>query len=384
MTGRLDRFWWTAAPDATARVSRAAAAVLRDGRYLLAVPAVAAVAPLAALLGGLLIGWRHPLITDVLSTSVLFMALALVISGLSVGLGAWLMLGYALGDLLLAARSAPFTGSLPETGKTWAALLLTDAVLVVLVILLPLTARVLAAEMDERLWQGRRGIRPVALGAVTVAVLVYSWTQAALLLTRPYFTWHGQQPPRAEVDALHLAAWVLPLVAAATLVGRAQLEARLRPVPPPSSHGATTARRELPLPIGVALRVGLSVFLLAGLMDSWVDAVIVAVLMALLIVVREPALRRIGWRVGELERVPVMLRLLCGALLSAVLSVVIVGALGTGSVIRPVVVSTMLSLLVFTLLLPEHILLDEPVPAALAAPTPTNAETGAVAVPAPP
>ena len=97
-------------------------------------------------------------------------------------------------------------------------------------------------------------------------------------------------------------------------------------------------------------------FLLAGLMDSWIDALLVAIAMVALLLLREPALRRIETRLLVMLRLPILPRLLAGAVISAVLGIVVVGIFGADGFVRPIVVSTLISLIVFSLLLPDSIL----------------------------
>jgi len=375
-------FWWTDAPARAARLTGAFGIVLRDGHYLRAITPVAAVAPAAAIAVGFIAGWRHPLATDVYTTSLFLMAIGLVVGTLSSAVGAWLLAGYAVGDIFLGVRDAAFNGAIGNLAKTWAALLLADAILAILIVLIPLTARVLADELAQR-YLARAGRIPAALlAAVAAAGLAFAWTQAALVLTRPFFAWHSLSPTSTELDALHAAAFVLPLLAAAGTLLRVFAEEELEPREPPLPELPERAHRKVPLPLGIAWRVGLSVFLLAGLMESWIDPIVVAVVMAMLIALREPALRRLGQNLHLMMRFPVLPRLLLGAVVSAIIGIILVSALGTVSVIRPVVISTLVSLIVFSIVLPDHVL-SEHVPEshdALGHPHPT----GAVPVTAPP
>ena len=126
----------------------------------------------------------------------------------------------------------------------------------------------------------------------------------------------------------------------------------------------------------------IAVFLLAGLMNSWVDPIIVGVVMIAFLALREPLLRRLGPRTAIVLRVPILLRLIAGSVISAIIAIIVVAAFGTQSVVRPVVISTLVSLIVFTILLPDHILEhaqgpagDELIPAL---PPPPPPSTGAV------
>ena len=356
MIRKLADFWWGRVPLRMARVSGGLGVVFGDGGYLAAMPRVAALAPLLALFFGFIIGWRHPLATDLFASSVAFMALALLVGTLSAAVGAWLVIGYAVGDITIGVRDPAFLGTFTNAGKTWAALILCAFVLAMLVVLIPLTARALANEVAAR-WLAGRGFAAEAGVAIAAEVLlVFAWTQAALVLTRPYFTWHGLAPSTSTVEGLHTAAWALPLVAIGAAGLRAWLDVRYAAATPPRVTLPARPRRRTPKPVAIAVRVLIAVFLLAGLMDSWVDPIIVGVVMVAFLALREPLLRRIGPRTAVVMRVPILPRLIVGSVISAIIAIIVVAAFGTQSVVRPVVISTLISLIVFTILLPDHIL----------------------------
>jgi hypothetical protein len=368
---RLIELWWGALPARAAHLSGALGFVLRDGEYLEAVPPAAAYAPPIALLVGLLSGWLHPLAQDPFTTSPVLMAFAVAVGVLSAGVGVWLFAGYAVGELF-AARGPAFGGSAGGDVKTYAAILLCDIVFAMLVVIIPITARALAAEVSARWFPGRGDPPKEAIAVLAVAALAFAWAQGALVLTRPFFTWHGLAIPTAEIQALQLSAVVLPTIAAVAMATRAVLETRLLAVAVvrPAAE-LRPERRPLPAPIALGLRVAFSVFLLAGLMDSWIDAVLVAVAMTALLVLREPALRRIESRLLVMLRLPILPRLVGGAVISAILGVVVVGVFGADGFVRPIVVSTLISLIVFSLLLPDSIIApmdSRPLPPPLAPP----------------
>src|SRR5579884_2290925 len=96
---RLVRWWWGSVPAAAGRLTPGSAMVMRDGSYLRAVPPLAACAPVVVLLLGIVAGWRHPLASDLYTTSLLIMCAALVVGTFSAALGVWAIVGYAVGDL---------------------------------------------------------------------------------------------------------------------------------------------------------------------------------------------------------------------------------------------------------------------------------------------
>ena len=356
MDRRLIELWWGDLPSRAARISGSLGFVLRDGEYLEAVPPAAAYAPPIALLIGLLAGWLHPFAQEPFTTSVLLMAVAVAVGTISAGVGSWLFIGYVVGDLFVA-RGPAFGGSAGDDVKTFAAILLCDIVFAMLVVIIPITARALSAEVTAR-WFPQRGDLPTQIIAVVaVAALAFAWAQGALVLTRPFFTWHGLAVPGTEIQALQLGVVVVPIIAAVAMAARAVLQTRLlsMAVARPAAE-IRPARAPLPEPVALALRVAFAVFLLAGLMDSWVDALLVAVAMVALLLLREPALRRIETRLLVMLRLPILPRLVAGAVISAVLGIVVVGIFGADGFVRPIVVSTLISLIVFSLLLPDSVL----------------------------
>ena len=356
VVARSTAFWWDRAPAFASRLSPALGVILRDGSYVRALPVVAATAPPLALLLGFIAGWRHPLASDLFVTSLFLMLVGLLIGCFSSAVGTWAVLGYSIGDLLLAKRDEVFLGAITNSYKTWVALVLADLVFAILVVLIPLTARLLAGEVFTRWFPDRARLLTIPTGAAAAALLSFAWTQSVLVLTRPYFSWHDLAPSSAAVDAQHMASWVLPLIGAAGIAARYLVEDRLRaraPEPAPAEPGR---ERRPPAPFAIAWRVALSVFLLAGLMEFWIDPIVVAVVMVLLIAVREPALRRLETQLSPLLRLPVLPRLAVGAAISAIVAIILISALGSVTAARPVVISTLVSLIVLSVLLPDHVL----------------------------
>jgi len=357
VVGRSAEFWWTRVPAFAGRITPALGIVLRDGAYIRAIPVLSAAAPPAAILIGFIFGWRHPLQSDLFTSSLLLMLLGLLIGCLSAAVGVWFVLGYSIGDLVLGPRGEAFLGPISNSWKTYVALILAGGIFAILVVLIPLTARFLAGEVYTRWFPDRARLLTIPTGAAGAALLVFAWSQSAIVLTRPYFSWHDLAPSPAEIDALHTAAWVLPLIAAAGVVARYLLEDQLRWRAPELAPLPEAARpRKAPAPVSLGWRVALSVFLLAGLMEYWIDPIVVAIVMVFLIVVREPALRRFEELLSPLMRLPVLPRLAAGAAISAILAIILISALGSVTAARPVVISTLVSLVVLSVLLPDHVL----------------------------
>src|SRR5262249_9303787 len=97
----LNDLWWRRLPVLGRRASATLADVLADGLYLTAWPTAGALGPPLAFLLGLLLGWWRFAPGATFTFSITVMALMLVVSQLSVSLGVWLWLGYAVGDFFL-------------------------------------------------------------------------------------------------------------------------------------------------------------------------------------------------------------------------------------------------------------------------------------------
>src|SRR5258708_30399199 len=177
LVARLGAIWWTSVPGAAGRVSAAAAVVLGDGNWLRRGAGAGAAAPRAALAGGLALGGAHLDQGALYTTSLGVVGAMIVVGTIAAALGAWLLLGFAVGDLVLASRDAPFRGSTGETLRTDVALLVCYVVLALVVTLVPIAARRLAGETVQRWGRGHRGAT-ITLTAIVEGLLVLTWTQA--------------------------------------------------------------------------------------------------------------------------------------------------------------------------------------------------------------
>jgi hypothetical protein len=130
--------WWMRVPAATRRVSRILPAILADGLYLSAWPRVAAIAPPLALLLGLLLGWLHFAPGETFTFSILVMALMLLVSNFSAALGAWLWLGYVVGDFFLFRRNIYSYSVLEQFVHVRVPLLIAYVLLAMLLVFIPL------------------------------------------------------------------------------------------------------------------------------------------------------------------------------------------------------------------------------------------------------
>ena len=356
--------WWMRVPAATRRVSRILPAILADGLYLSAWPRVAAIAPPLALLLGLLLGWLHFAPGETFTFSILVMALMLLVSNFSAALGAWLWLGYVVGDFFLFRRNIYSYSVLEQFVHVRVPLLIAYVLLAMLLVFIPLLSPWLRRQVLTHLHVPRipRIVINTTLQAILQAVLVYVWVQAVPTLIRPVYTWQGGTPPIEAIQPLQQNGWVLVILAGlvgamrmvlqyrafgqhAVVQRAAQLRTALRESAP--------VRRELPLGIGVLLKAAFLTVLLSGLVTTWLQAIGLAVALALIMLWRETVLPRLDGWLRLVSRVPLVIRLALSALISYFLGLQIVGALWDGtSTFLPIIIAMVISLAVCSLLTP--------------------------------
>ena len=233
-----------------------------------------------------------------------------------------------------------------------------------LVVRLPHGARRCADDLATRLpasgrWRDAALVRAAAYAAC-LGVLMYLWSQAAVVLLRPPFTWLGAEP---SVDAItHVQRdweWLV-LAALAAVAVRTGLERRARDAAGPrvaalerrrhasaQDRGAAWARLG-PRPRAL-LGAAAITLLLAGAYERWFDALATFVVVAAATLLRLGELRPLParWTTAVLG-VPMILRLAIAVPVSLVVATAVVGS--TTSSFRPVLVSALIALIAFVVL----------------------------------
>lgn len=206
--------WWLRIPVYLRRWSLLLSAAWTDGIYLTALPIVAVLLPLLALLIGFGEGVSHwsfgftvweyhilpfPAVVFVQMLPLLYFAA--VAGALSAWLGLLVVIGYTAGDWFLAGAAFPYPGHswLGRFLQIGVPQLITYLLFFMLAVLPVMAARVLAGSLGPL----TRLLRPVSFwfNAVLVAALqgliVYAWTMSAPMVIRPVWTWawRGQYPP---------------------------------------------------------------------------------------------------------------------------------------------------------------------------------------------
>lgn len=362
----FEQVWWVRIPGALARVSRLFSTISMDGAYLRAWPLVATVAPVLCLVFGFLTGWLHFSDGIVYTQTIGVMALFVLASGLGAGLGLWLLVGYVLGDFLLFGHRHPYDSSI-FTGVVVMrlSLVIVYVLLAKLVCLVPLVSR----GLRQQLVGGLKLEAPVSTIVTAVvqgllqAALVWVWVQATPTLIRPVFTWVEGTPP---VDAMRpLQQEGLWLVALGFLLGvaRAILESL------PAAKRALQANRvavarslqahQSPVPIRLPfwfpaiIRALFATFMMSGIIQTWFEAISFFILLLGAQLLRGVIATQAWAFVQFINRVPIILRIMAGALVSyLVASQVIPAYWGGGGTFLPVLMTAASSMIVFSLLLP--------------------------------
>lgn len=356
---RLIKLWWVQLPLRVARLFPTLGSGLSDGLYLVHWPIVAAAAPVAATVLGVLLGAVHP--EETFTSSSLVMALMIAVGMLSANLGVWTVGGYAIGDFFLHRRALFGLGPLESLLQVRAPLLLSYFLLALSVVVVPL----ILASIRLRVRQLRLPVWPLRVLEVLIcialsAALVYLWAIATALLIRPIYTWRGDQPITSAILPLQERGWILSATAAVAVIVRLVLEQRARSPRVTimanilSQALQIIARQRMQPTLSWLLRLlagaaGLTL-LMAGMISGWLEAVLVFVFLAFVLWVRDQ-LRRVSWPwLRVLAHIPVLVRFAVGFALSYFISRAIAGALWNQTQgFQPILFATCLSVAILTL-----------------------------------
>ncbi len=402
-TQSLDKFlerWWVVVPGRLRQYSVYLSVAWADGIYLTAWPIVAALAPVVLLLFGLLEGATHwsLLINDSITfpgevaitfTQLLpFMVLTAAVSALSANLGLALVLGYALGDFLIAgfrlmyAQGFAFIGvSTLDPVQSFLYLHLAQLISYVLLLLLVVTPTLSSRYLVPRLDWLTKGQEPastlVRVGALMIiqGAIVYTWTLSAPLLIRIFWAWTNDQPPLSAAYYLQqqggwvVAAAVIGVAVRQWLAHQAQRNpaALQRFERQASAIRAADTRpafsRRLPSYVRAILAAAVLTALISGFISSLLWGVILFLFLSFILIARTTLLPSLVlWKkwVGMIARIPIVARVAVGALLSFIVSQVIISFfqnqpsanLRTSESFLPVLISVGISLLIMTALVP--------------------------------
>ncbi|MGA9815308.1 MAG: hypothetical protein WBQ64_21195 [Terriglobales bacterium] len=327
---RVSYIWWLDGPVAAKEKSSWLSAVLADGAYLVAWPWLAALAPPLSFLIGLGLGAEHP--GYIFSCSLVMVLGMFVIANFSAALGLWMWVGFLLGDFFhphYIFRGNSFPAHLLYF---YIPLVLTNLLLAGLLVITPLTAKMLrirtAAELKLAFFRSRSST--FILHAVIQAMLAGVWTQTIANLVQPAFSWQGTGAPVECIRPLQHFGWILALTAG--LMGAARIFAEYAATARPKVASrlrefgaamAATRTRSIPRMPGWAalvLKAAFSTFMLSGLITRWWETLELMSMFLLLFSLRRLISQHWIWWARMVSRVPLLVRLLLATGVGAALS----------------------------------------------------------------
>ena len=327
---RVSYVWWLGGPVAAKEKSSWLSAVLADGAYLVAWPWLAALAPPLSFLIGLGLGAEHP--GYIFSCSLVMVLGMFVIANFSAALGLWMWVGFLLGDFFhphYIFRGNSFPAHLLYF---YIPLVLTNLLLAGLLVITPLTAKMLrirtAAELKLAFFRSRSST--FILHAVIQAMLAGVWTQTIANLVQPAFSWQGTGAPVECIRPLQYFGWILALTAG--LMGTARIFAEYAATARPKVASrlrefgaamAATQTRGIPRMPGWAalvLKAAFSTFMLSGLITRWWETLELMFMFLLLFSLRRLISQHWIWWTRMVSRVPLLVRLLLATGAGAALS----------------------------------------------------------------
>lgn len=361
----MNEFWWNHLPMHVSRFSLKLAASLADGLYLTQWRTVGAFAPPLSLLLGFLIGWFHFAPGNTFTFSIWVMALMVAISSFSAGLGAWLWLGYAIGDFILFPHLQN-----PDwlNFNTWlivrVPLILSYILLANLLVSIPLTSFALRRYTlnSFKTFINVRMVTEAGLQAILCGTLVFLWSQSIPILIRPVYTWQGNSPPVPAIAPLQSNAQILIALAAILGATRIVLEYRAFNDPKVSEHGKKLQQKiaerdksswSLPATIALPLKAAFTTFMLSGMLTNWVEAIILGVSLLLTMLLRKNLPTKMAGWTSLVSRVPLLLRLIVVSTINYFLALKVLEVMWNNtSTFFPIIISTIFGIILFSLLMP--------------------------------
>jgi hypothetical protein len=357
----LSNFWWFHFSKFLNRFSQKIAAIYLDGFYLQAWPAIGALSVPTVFIIGLFIGWFHfangeyYTYSETYTYSLVVMAVLLILSNFSAGLGMWLFIGYVIGDFFLYDKHAYVT--------TWNDLILNRTALILVYILLaqlliffPMISSWLRKQtLDKFNLSGKfRVIINTIVQAALQGILVYIWTLQVPTLIRPLYTWQGYQPPTEAIQPLQESGYWLILIA--ILIGAARMLLLYKAFQKPMMVSkledlmlvfsqSSQSNFRTPNSLSIPLQAGFMTFLLSGILSNWIEALIIFTLSCLILVGRKVLVSKMKKFVRLITRVPLIIRLsICAGISYYIGSLIITSQWDYQSTFVPILIAIIISL----------------------------------------
>jgi hypothetical protein len=365
---RMAQLWFVGLPVRVGRRLRLLGLLLSDGIWLAAWPPVAALAAPAGFGLGFVTPFVRPLMEYVFTESLLFLLLAISGSMLSGQFGLFLLVGYAVGEVVGRADPAGGRdfGLLADMLRRGGSHLVSTVVLAILVVGVPFFARV--AGTGGRYRPGTRAALAWRAGwsAAVGAALTFAWSQAAAAMVRPAFTFLGRQPTVPAIFGVQRRwPWLVAMAVLAAVL-RVVLEAkagrsrtrvfvahlrRLR-----WAELSMAKRAPWPEPVRIAAFATIATFLLAGLYEAAYDAIVVALVVAAGEWLRARLYTGGGRMAGVLAATPLALRIVLAVGLAFAAARVVIGALWSTGSMRTELAGVLAAAVPILLLLPRPVL----------------------------
>lgn len=334
-------FWWLGIPRKLRRYSQLLWAAWSDGIYLTSFPRMAVVFPIVLLLFGFFEGATHwspvtidsnalnttiPAVTFAQILHLLF--IAALLGSMSADFGLMIVVGFALGDYLVAGpffRFGPwapvsgfFSYRVPQIFTYWIFLSLAVAPTVAANGLLAPVRRWLPRDNTPSVL-GR-----VAASALVQGLLVYLWIPLATVTVRVVWAWVQQTPPLDVSDYIRMLNPWLPLAAGIGVILRAvlvrltrgdqQLDQRTKRLQQDAAEADLDLAwtRRMPLWLRAVFSGAASTVLLSGLISNQWSALVVGGGLVGICLLRTSFLPRLAWWmqwIDTIERIPLIFRL---------------------------------------------------------------------------
>lgn len=357
----LQDLWWIRLPALVGIASPAFARQCADGAYLAAWPLVARFLPALCLLVGLTEGALHFSGGPTFTASILVMSAFVILTSLGAGLGALLCIGYAITDFAYFPHGNGGTYLVSH-----AALLIAYFLLFQLLATIPYVSKGLRRSTFKAFSTKFATTLAAVLQGGLSGVFTYFWAQGSVLLIRPIFVWPGGDPRTADIYPLQNLGWVLALVAAAAAFLQVLIERRSVAHKMSASYvtvvegglsGGTNRIDKLPQVYRLPLKAICLTFVVSGMLSTWLQSACVFVGFIVIFWIIEGSFKYIGFIFNVLMRVPILTRVIFGAVTCGLLGRYVIQATWSTSIVEflPIILGTFVSLLVMTILIPESI-----------------------------
>jgi hypothetical protein len=361
---RTMQLLWLRLPLRVARLWPLLGVVLADGRYLVRWPVASVAMGPAALFFGVLVAGVQRLVTGpfdfvVFTASVVVVIVFAVIGQLAASIGLWAALGYSLVCVAVNIASGQTTDALHTAG------LLAGSLDVVLVLVL-LTSVIPVVVGGVRAAIRRLPDRVVAWcepcgAAVAAAMAIWGWTSVAPLLIRPLYVWTVGAPTYEAMAPLQEQGIFVVFLGGIAATARVILERRAlvgstlwlsqvvtAGLVQVAARRANSVHRSVIRAVVAAAGI---TFFLAGVISNLVEAVGTLLFLSAVFVARHLLQNSPPAALGWLFRIPTIVRLVVGLLITWVLCQFIVGMLWNSTQsFLPVLAATCIGAAIITLI----------------------------------